>query len=248
MSFAAIVASLHARTGKTLLARVLADYFILSGRPPLLFDTDVAECRLSAAFPHATMVVDPANVPDQMTLFDTLALAAPEARVVDVSHQAYRKFFRVMHDIRFVSEARERNVEPVIFYIADRNADSYEEAVQLSERSGGCTLVAVENALLGMPPEPVRNSSAYQTFASRELHMVMPVLDPAAALALAEPAFSLSAFMRAPHGHNDIPLAPQSSPLDPRGPLRSWVLKVFKDVHRITRAVAVGSASVAHGT
>src|SRR5262245_38198249 len=95
MSFAAIVASLHARTGKTLLARVLADYFILSGRRPLLFDTDVAECRLSASFPHATMVVDPANVPDQMTLFDTLALAAPEARVVDVSHQAYRKFFRV---------------------------------------------------------------------------------------------------------------------------------------------------------
>jgi hypothetical protein len=247
MSFAAIVASLHARTGKTLLARVLADYFILSGRRPLLFDTDVAECRLSASFPHATMVVDPANVPDQMTLFDSLALAAPEARVVDVSHQAYRKFFRVMHDIRFVPEARERNVEPVIFYIADRNADSYEEALQLSERSGGCTLVAVENALLGLPSEPVRRSSAYQAFVKQELHMTMPVLDPAAALALAEPAFSLSTFMREPLGLGDIPLAPQSSPLDARGPLRSWVLKVFKDVHRISRAVPAGSVPVAQG-
>ena len=246
MSFAAIVASLHARTGKTLLARVIADYFILSGRRPLLFDTDVAECRLSASFPHETVVVDPAHVPDQMTLFDTLALAAPEARVVDVSHQAYRKFFRVMHDIHFVAEARERDVEPVIFYIADRNADSYEEALRLRERAGGCTVVAVENGVLGVPPESVRKSSAYQTFMRQELHMNVPVLDPASAVALADPAFSLSEFMRQPHVLNDIPLAPHT-PLDARGPLRSWVMKVFKDIHRISRAVPARSEPVAPG-
>jgi hypothetical protein len=247
MSFAAIVASLHARTGKTLLARVLADYFILSGRRPLLFDTDVAECRLSASFPHATMVVDPAHVPDQMTLFDTLALAAPEARVVDVSHQSYRKFFRVMHDIGFLAEARERGIEPVVFYIADRNADSYEEAVRLGERSGGCSVVAVENGMLGVPPEPVRKSSAYQMFVRQELHITVPLLDPASALALADPEFSLSAFMRQPLGLTDVPLAPQTSPLDARGPLRSWVIKLFKDIHRITRAVPAASEPVAPG-
>ena len=46
MSFAAIVCSLHARTGKTLLARVLADYFLLSDQTPLVFDTDAIEHAL----------------------------------------------------------------------------------------------------------------------------------------------------------------------------------------------------------
>src|SRR5437773_2699405 len=95
---AAIVASLHARTGKTLLARVLGDYFALSGRPPLVFDTDVTEQTLRAAFPYDTVVVDLTETRDQMTLFDTLARRAPEARVVDVSHHAFRRFFKVMFE------------------------------------------------------------------------------------------------------------------------------------------------------
>ena len=49
-SFAAIVASLHGRTGKTLFARVLADYFVLSGNRPIVFE------------PTASLV-DPASSP-----------------------------------------------------------------------------------------------------------------------------------------------------------------------------------------
>ena len=107
-SFAAIVASLHGRTGKTLLARVLADYFVLSGQRPLVFDTDAAEQTLHAAFPYDTVVVDLGEVRDQMTLFDTLATRSPETRVVDVSHHAFRKFFKVMQDSHFAAEARAR--------------------------------------------------------------------------------------------------------------------------------------------
>ena len=57
-SFAAIVASLHGRTGKTLFARVLADYFLLSGNRPLVFDTDFTEQTLRASFPADTVVID----------------------------------------------------------------------------------------------------------------------------------------------------------------------------------------------
>ncbi|MBV8840980.1 MAG: hypothetical protein JO000_30955, partial [Alphaproteobacteria bacterium] len=133
-SFAAIVASLHGRTGKTLFARVLADYFLLSGNRPLVFDTDFTEQTLRAAFPIDTVVLDLSETRDQMRLFDTVAARSPEARVVDVSHYVFRKFFKVMEDCDFVSEARERGVEPVIFYIANRNADAYEEGRQLRER------------------------------------------------------------------------------------------------------------------
>ena len=71
-SVAAIVASLHGRAGKTLLARILADYFILSGRRPALFDTDATERMLHSAFPDDAIVVDLTEVRDQMILFDTL--------------------------------------------------------------------------------------------------------------------------------------------------------------------------------
>ena len=209
MSFAAIVASLHGRTGKTLLARVLAEYFILSGRRPLLFDTDAVECKLCASFPHEVMVVDLNRVPDQMTLFDTLAVGSPEARVVDVSHQSYRKFFRVMQDIDFIAETRDQ-VEPVIFYMADRNADCYEEALSLQDRFRGSVLVAVENALIGPPGESVRKGGAYQAFARQPLHMTMPVLEPTARVVLADPEFSLSDFMRRPVTMGEAALVPHA--------------------------------------
>jgi hypothetical protein len=245
MSFAAIVASLHARTGKTLLSRVLAEYFILSGRRPLLFDTDTSECRLCACFPHETIVVDLGHVPDQMTLFDTLAMASPEARVVDVSHQSFRKFFRIMQDIDFLAEARAPHVDTAIFYVADRNADSYEEAVRLRERFRDCALVAVENAFIGPPAESVRRSNAYQDFVTHELYMMVPALDPAGAVALSDPQFSLSEFMRQPVAMGEATLAPSSPALDARTALRAWLMRLFRDIHRISRVVTARAEPVA---
>ena len=62
VSFAAIVASLHGRSGKTLLARALGDYFILSGQKPYLFDTDAVERGLQMLFPRDAIVIDLACV------------------------------------------------------------------------------------------------------------------------------------------------------------------------------------------
>jgi hypothetical protein len=236
-SFAAIVASLHARTGKTLLARVLAEYFILSGVRPLLFDTDTAECRLCASFPHDTLVVDPSQVPDQMTLFDTMALTTPEARVVDVTHQSFRKVFKVMQDVDFIAEARALQVEPAIFYIADRNADSYAEALQLRARFAGVPFVAVDNPYLGQPSDVIRKSEAYQSFMAHELRLTIPPLEPVVAHALADQQFSLSDFMRQPVALGEATLQPDTNPLDARAALRPWLMRMFKDIHRISRVV-----------
>ena len=128
-SVAAIVASLHGRTGKTLLARMLADYFIAVGQASgrwCSIPTPPSGC-CTVRSPTTRSWSISTEVRDQMTLFDTLAARSPEARVVDVSHHVFRKFFKVMQESQFVAEARARQVEPVIFYIADRNPDAYEE-------------------------------------------------------------------------------------------------------------------------
>ena len=234
---AAIVASLHARTGKTLLARVLGDYFALSGRPPLVFDTDITEQTLRASFPYDTVVVDLAETRDQMTLFDTVARRAPEARIVDVSHHAFRKFFKVMFESQFAAEAHLRNVEPVIFYIADRGADAYEEARHLRERFDDCAFVLVDNAFGGKVKEKTRRSAAYQEMQEHDLRMALPRLDPALADAFDDPALSLGDIVTQPLSRSEDARLPGGLPFEDRAALRNWVMQAFRDIHRLTRTI-----------
>lgn len=241
-SVAAIVASLHGRAGKTLLARILADYFILSGRRPALFDTDAAERMLHAAFPDDAIVVDLTEVRDQMILFDTLVARSAASRVVDVSHHAARRFFKVMQESRFAAEARARQVEPVIFHIVDRNADSYEAALLLRERFEDCAVVLVENAFLGKVKDRTRRSTGYQALEDHALRMTLPCLDPEVLDIVEDMHLSLSDLMREPlsRGAGGGPLS-----FDERAELRGWLGRIFRDIHRVTRAVETRALSLA---
>jgi hypothetical protein len=234
-SLAAIVASLHARTGKTLLARVLADYFVLAGNRPLVFDTDATEHALYGWFPYDTVVTDLTDVRDQMTLFDTLAARAPEARVVDVSHHVFRKFFRLVQECQFIAEARVKQVEPVIFYIADRNPDAYEEGRLLRERFEECALVLVENAFIGRVKDITRRSAGYRAFESHDLCMVLPILDRAVMDLIEESHVSLSDIMSEPLSRNDGLRSGLS--FEQRAEVRGWLVQVFREIHRVTRVV-----------
>lgn len=237
LCFAAIVASLHARTGKSLLARVLTDYFILSGQTPVVFDTDAIEMSLSSCFPGHSMVVELDQVRHQMTLFDGMAEPSPDSRVVDVTQQAFRKFFGLMREIDFIAEARANHVEPVIFYIADRNRDSYEEGLMLLERFPDCGVVIVENAFLRQAAGPTRISQAYRTLDAHDLRLHMPVLDPIAASFVEDSTFSLGEFLRAP-----LPLSYATADtgdiaLNARASIRAWMVKLFREIHRVTQAL-----------
>jgi len=234
-SFAAIVASLHGRTGKTLFARVLADYFLLSGLRPFVFDTDFTEQTLRNSFPSDAVVADLSETRDQMMLFDTIAARSPEARVVDVSHYVFRKFFKVMQEIDFVREARARAVEPVIFYIAGRNPDAYEEGRLLRERFPDCALVLVENVFLGAIKERTLHSAGYRAFESHDLCMMLPLLDRPLADAIQDGELSLSNLIRQPLSRSDTAASGGLS-FEQRAEMRGWLMRVFRDIHRVTRA------------
>jgi hypothetical protein len=245
-SVAGIVTSVHARTGRTLLARVLAEHFVLSGQRPLIFDTDPVEHRLQSCFPHDTIVVDMNEVRDQMTLFDTLAAPSPESRVADVSHQAFRKFFRVMSESGFESEAREHNIAPVIFYMTDRNPDSYEQGRLLRERFSAASFVLVENAFVGEVKEVTRNSTGYQALSGHELRMTMPVLEPEFAEVLEDPQLSLSDLMRQPMALDDTRPEPRDElSFRTRSAIRGWLIRMFREIHRVSHAIEARSGETA---
>jgi len=236
-NLALIVTSLHARSGKTLLARVLAEHFILAGSKPLIYDTDAIERRLCACFPYDAVVLDIGRVRDQMALFDTLARPFPADRIVDVSHQSSAKFFDLMCDTDFIAETKANQVTPVVLYIVDRDRDSFEEAMRLRECLVDCPFVLVENEFLPRPSAATRQGSAYRALETHQLRISMPALDPALADVIDDAGLSLSALMRQPLSRDNRPRQGGELSFDARADLRAWLIKLLRDVHHMIRAI-----------
>ena len=228
-----IVAGLRPRIGTTLLTRVLADYFILSHEEPLIFDTDSVDRRLSAYFPHLVTPVDLERVQGQMVLFDTMASALPEKRLVDVTHRGFRKFFDLMQQIDYLEEARLNHVESVIFYIVGRDSESHDQGAILRQRFD-CPFVVVENPFVGEPRRDARFSSGYAMLNTHPLRMRMADLDPLLVDIVADPRLSITGFMR--QDTETLPLAFLSR--ECRSAVRAWVMKMFREIHSITHALA----------
>jgi hypothetical protein len=237
-SFAAIVASLHGQAGKTLLARTLTEYFILSGGTPYIFDTDAVERGLHALFPADARVIELALVHDQMLLFDTLAEPYSQVRIVDLTHNSLKLFFQLMRGTDVIAEARSNNVELILFYIPDRRADSYEAGVILRDNFPDCTFIVVENAFLREPKRDARRRTSYRLLRAHNWRFWMPKLAEQVVETLEDRRFSLSAFMRQPMSSGgEVPVPDDLTP-GQRVALRNWLFRMFQEIHRVTNAVA----------
>jgi hypothetical protein len=229
MNFAIIVASMRARSGKTLLARLLAEHFILGGTRPAVFDTDPVEAPLLARFPEDSIAFDLDRVTDQMALFDALAAPGENSRVVDLSHQTFKKFFDVMLDSEFIEEARNNGIEPVVFYIPGTDRESFALARELREGlREDCRLVFVENAFLGEIKSSIREGEDFRSLSQTKLGMLMPALDQLCMEVIDEPGFSISEFMRPP--------AIEMSE-DMRELIRSWLVKTLAEIYKTLTAL-----------
>ena len=237
-SYTYIVASLHGRTGKTLLARLIADQAMHAGEHPEIFDTDAAERTLAACFPARAMTIDLDRVTDQMKLFDTLTAPAAVPRVVDVTHRAFRKFFKLMQEIGYAAEARARGIEPVIVYIVDREAESYEQGRILRDHFKDCHFIVVENALIGKPDKQTQQNDHYRALAAHDLNLYMPILDPMFAGVIGDPKLSLSEFMHdAPVERPTGELSLAHLSLEARASIRAWLKEMFGEIRRLGEVI-----------
>lgn len=228
MNFAIIVASARARSGKTLLARLLAENFILGGQQPAIFDTDAAAAPLVARFPNDASALDIERVTNQMALFDGLSAAAANARIVDLTHGSFKKFFDLMLESDYIREARANGIEPVVFYIAGTDQEAFEQANDLHDRIGDCPFVFVENAVLGEIKQSIRGSEEFRALANLPTRMLIPALDPFFMEVIEEPDVSLSEFIREP----TMKMSPET-----RAAIRSWLVKVLAEIYRDRKSV-----------
>jgi hypothetical protein len=244
-NFAIIVASPRARTGKTLLARLIADHFLLHERRIEIFDTDAVEKSLTASFPESSVVIDLDRTVDQMKLFDTLAAPMPESQVIDLTHRSFQKFFKLMRDADYVAEAKARGIEPVIFYIPDRDVETYEQGRNIRDFFHDAAFVLTENAFLGELAKDTRRSESYLAFKNHRPLLEVPTLDPFLTGVVMDPALSLSEFMRRARATD--PAAPLTPPpgqqslaylsRETRAGLTAWLKPMFAKLDAVLNEI-----------
>jgi hypothetical protein len=249
---AIIIASPRARTGKTLLARVIVEHLLLSGIPHVVFDTDAVERRLASFFPDRSVVIDLDRVPDQMRLFDTLGSPVAITQVIDLTHRSFKKFFSLMREIDFIAEARASGFEPVIFYIPDGETESYEQGIALRDQFRDSGFVLVRNEALGEPSRESLRNPSFAAFVAHAPRMTFQRLDQFFLTAIADPKLSLSEFMRrtlmrepsSRMATDQMSIAYMSR--EARSGITTWLQATFNEIRRVLQEAEVRKDLLSH--
>jgi hypothetical protein len=195
-----IVASPRPRTGKTLIARLLIEFFRASGRPLVGYDLNPREPALAGRFPKLVWPVDIAETRGQMELFDRLIADNSSTQVIDLGYGPFDQFFAVMRDIDFAQEARRRLIEPIVLFVTDPAAATVRSYGELRRR-------------LPVTFVPVHNESVSIMFAKEDFPPTraecgvirIPRLSPIVRGVIDRPNFSFAAYMtKQPGGPTEI--------------------------------------------
>src|SRR5215813_4147019 len=209
-----IVASPRPRTGGTMLARALAEFFHADGRPVRAFDLDTFDGALAGFLPELTLRTDINDTRGQVALFDALIVADDKPRVVDVGARAFEPFFNLMELIEFATEAPFYSVEPVILFAANADPQSVKGYAQLRERFPGVLLAPIYNDGI------VRGRNLRLDFPGLNvitLPLRIPMMSPALRAFVETPGFSFSEFRRG---------VPANMPPVLEAELSSWLKRV----------------------
>jgi hypothetical protein len=140
-----IAASPRPRVGKTLIARLLVEFFRAGHRPLVAYDLHRREPALAGRFPSLVWPVDISETRGQMELFDRLITGNSSTQIIDLGYAAFDQFFAVMGEIGFVQEARRRSIEPIVLFVADPAPSASRSYAELRERFPQTTFVPVHN-------------------------------------------------------------------------------------------------------
>jgi hypothetical protein len=136
--------------GKSLMARLLAQYFIDHGQPFLAFDCDKTHGALLRFYSSYS---SPVIVDDYQSLDVLIELAAadPERRIlVDLAAQSQQPLARWMADSRLLELAPELSLDLVYWHVMDNGFDSVELLRKLLDEFGQkIKLVLVLNQVRG---------------------------------------------------------------------------------------------------
>src|ERR1700730_1140566 len=140
-----IVASPRPQVGKTFMARLLIDFLRLERDDPLVFDLNPSGDALKDYLPGLATVTDLNDIKSQMAMFDRLIVDDGVAKIVDIGHASFERFFAIAEEIGFFRETLRRAIEPVVLFAADPHPVAINAYADLKRRLRGAILVPVFN-------------------------------------------------------------------------------------------------------
>ena len=209
-----IVASPRPRTGRTLLARALVEFYRNDGGQVVAFDLDAMDATLTQFLPECTVSAEIGETQSQVELFDQLIAADQVPKVIDVSAHAYEAFFNVLAAIDFAGEARRQAIEPVILFAANSDPLSVKSYARLRSRFRGIPIAPVYNDGI------VRGHSLRDQFPATStvaLPLHVPALSPTARTIVDTKPFSFVEFRRRP---------PKNAPELVTAEIESWLKRL----------------------
>jgi hypothetical protein len=218
-----IVASQHPRAGKTLIARLLVEYFRLSGKPLVGYDLDPREPAFSTYFPNLAWTVDIADTRGQMALFDRLIADNWRTTVIDLGYGLFEQFFAVMAEIGFEQEAKRQLIEPIVLFISDSAPTTARSYADLRRRLTQTTFIPVHNeatSFMFIPHDFPPTRSDYGL-------LRIPRLSPVVRGVIDRPGFSFGAYMaKQPGGPTEV---------------HSWIGNIFAQFRELELRLLIGA-------
>ncbi len=208
-----VVCSPRPRVGRTLVARLLTDFFLINGRDVAAFDLNV-EPELTQFLPSHAKTAKVGDIKGQMALFDRLIAEDATSKVVDLGPGAFEAFFSVAREIDFVGEARRRSIVPVILFMIAPDKSSADAYAMLRRQLPGATLVPVHNEAAGKAQH--RDLFPAGGVASVPFHL--PVLAPGLKKYIDKKPFSFA---------ESSTSSMLGMPLDAQMELQRWMRRVF---------------------
>jgi hypothetical protein len=216
-----IVASPRPATGKTFLAHLIADFLRMNGGPVEAFELSPGDVALSDQLPDLTAGADLDSTQARMRLFDRLITADGVAKVIDVGHLAFPRFFSVMDEIKFAEEAQRRALEVIVLYAADAHPTSVKAYDLLQRRLPSLIMVPVFNDGI-LKGKKLRDQYPFTRAAAVPIQI--PLLPPALKAHVEHSGQSFADF----HSQQPTPV-----PLGPVFELRSWTKRAFLEFREL---------------
>jgi hypothetical protein len=184
-----IICSPLPQVGKTLVARLLIEFFRANDRPAAAFDLNPGDYSLADQLPDCTTIVNLNDIQDQMALFDQLIVADQAPKVVDLGYVCFEPFFSVMREIGFEAEARRGSIAPVLLFLADPGHRSTQAYAALQARFPEYPLVPI----LNMGTAASEHSRTF-TVQHAVAPLRIPALAPVLRASIQRAGFSFAAF------------------------------------------------------
>jgi len=188
-----LICSLRPRTGKTLIARLCAEFDRAVVSPVVPIDLGTTDPSLSEFLPDSTIRASIADIRGQMALFDRLAARDGIPKVVDIGCPHASSFFKIMRDIAFAVEAQDRAINTSILFITTPDEASIKMYAGLREQFPSFTLVPVYNEIV-VYGRDIRRAFVRRTIGLPALQI--PRLPPGLQAMIDTPPFSFSGFRR----------------------------------------------------